>query len=143
VIKRLLTKPMDIPPMMLPLMNSLIQVRRIVLNDQVVRRVDYITEILGINNGSQEPIVKTRFKWSAETDTFTYFKPADDEKSVFRLISEINQIPLQRLHDELERRETILKWMVKVGVEDYEDVGEIIRNYYHTPDDIYNIARLG
>jgi flagellar protein FlaI len=142
VIKRLLTKPMDIPPMMLPLMNSLIQLRRIAVNEQIVRRVVSITEILGINNGSQEPIMKTRFKWNAETDTFTYFKPADDEKSVFKLISEINQIPVQRLHDELERRETILKWMVKVGVKDYEDVSEIIRNYYNTPDDVYNIARL-
>ena len=142
VIKRLLTKPMDIPPMMLPLMNCLIQIRRVALNDHVVRRVESITEIVGMNQKTQEPILETRFKWNAETDAFMYNKPKN-KKSVFNLISQINQIPIENLHLELDRRETILKWMVDVGVKDYDEVANIIRNYYYAPEEVYSVARLG
>jgi flagellar protein FlaI len=133
---------MDIPPMMLPLMNCLIQIRRVALNDHVVRRVESVTEIVGINQKTQEPILETRFKWNAETDAFTYNKPKN-KKSVFNLISQINQIPIENLHLELDRRETILKWMVDVGVKDYDEVANIIRNYYYAPEEVYSVARLG
>ena len=143
VIKRLLTRPMDIPLMMLPLMNCLIQIRRMTVNDRIVRRVDSVSEILGIDKKNNEPILVNRFKWKADTDTFEYHEPKDKEKSIFKLISEINQIPMQTLKEELDRRETILNWMVNVGVKNYDDVAGIIRNYYHAPDEVYNLARLG
>ncbi len=143
VIKRLLTRPMDIPPMMLPLMNCIIQIRRVALNDHIVRRVDSVTEIVGVDTATQQPILETRFDWKANTDKFEYHKPKNNEKSIFKLISDINQIPIDDLHKELDRRETIMKWMVNIGVKNYDDVANIIRNYYHSPEDIYNVARLG
>ena len=142
VIKRLLTRPMDIPPMMLSLMNCLIQVRRVAFNAHFARRVESITEILDIDKKTNTPLLETRFKWNAETDTFTYNKPKNGN-SIFGLISKINQIPIETLHNELERREVILKWMVDVGVKNYGDVANIIRNYYHSSEDVYNLARLG
>jgi hypothetical protein len=36
-----------------------------------------------------------------------------------------------------------MKWMVNIGVKNYDDVANIIRNYYHSPEDVYNVARLG
>ena len=143
VIRRLLTRPMDIPAMMLPLMNCLIQIRRVALNSHVVRRVESISEIVDINPKNQEPILVNRFQWNAETDTFTYNPPKPNERSAFKVISQINQVPMETLEEELNRRETILKWMVNIGVKDYDEVANIIRNYYHNPEDTYNVARLG
>lgn len=142
VIKRLITRPMDIPMMMLPLMNCLIQVKRVAFNDHFARRIESVNEIIEIDKKTNEPVLETRFKWNAESDTFEYLKPKSD-KSVFGLISKINQVPFENLNQELERREVILKWMVDVGVKDYDDVANIIRNYYHAPDEVYNVARLG
>jgi flagellar protein FlaI len=143
VIRRLVTRPMDIPPMMLPLMNSLIQIRRVMLKDRVARRVESISEIIDINPETKEPILVNRFQWNAENDTFEYHEPKPKEKSAFKVISQINQVPVETLNKELERRETILKWMVGIGVKDYNEVANIIRNYYHNPEDVYNVARLG
>jgi flagellar protein FlaI len=143
VIKRLLTRPMDIPLMMLPLMNVLIQLKRVAVNDHVVRRVESITEIIGINNETKEPILENRFKWRLDTDSFEYRKPKNNEKSIFRLISDINQIPIETLYQEMDRKETILQWMVNIGVKDYDEVANIIRSYYHSPEDVYNVAKLG
>ena len=141
VIKRLLTRPMDIPPMMLPLMNCLIQIRRVIVNGQIARRVDSITEIVGIDPKTNEPILETRFKWNAANDTFEYTEPKKNS-GVFHLISQINQVPTKVLAEELDRREIILKWMVDIGVKDYDAVAKIIRSYYHNPEDVYNLARL-
>jgi flagellar protein FlaI len=143
VIKRLVTRPMDIPPMMLPLMNCLIQIRRVTLSDRVARRVVSIAEIVDIDADLNEPVLVNRFKWDAETDTFAYNQPNLEEKSAFKVISQINQVPMEKLNEELDRREIIVKWMVGVGVRNYEDVADVIRNYYHNPEDVYNIARLG
>ena len=142
VWKRLVTRPMNIPPMMLPLMNSIIQIRRIAMDEHVVRRVDSISEITGIDEQSQKPIFVKRFKWDADTDTFEYFKPERNESSTFKLISDIYQVPLETLNNEIESREKVLRWMVNVGVKNYDDVAKIIRNYYFKPDEVYNLARL-
>jgi flagellar protein FlaI len=143
VFKRLVTRPMDIPPMMLPLMNCLIQIRRVTINGNVSRRVDSISEITGIDENTQKPIFANRFKWDAKTDTFEYFKPKEREDSIFKLISQLNQVPMETLNSELERREKILQWMTNIGVKNYDEVAKTIRSYYLTPDDVYYIARLG
>jgi archaeal flagellar protein FlaI len=142
VTKRLITRPMDIPPMMLPLMNTLIQIKRIAMNDHVVRRIDQISEIIKIDEKTQKPVFADRFRWDAETDTYIYSKPTTTEDSVFKLISRIYQVPVESLNSEMERREKILRWMVNIGVKSYEEVAKIIRNYYLTPDDVYQLARL-
>jgi flagellar protein FlaI len=142
VWKRLVTRPMNIPSMMLPLMNSLIQIRRIAIEDHVVRRVDSISEIVGVDEKTEKPIFAERFKWEANTDTFEYFKPQIHETSAFSLISNIYQVPIETLNNEVERREKILQWMVNVGVKNYDDVAKIIRSYYFTPDEVYHMARL-
>ena len=142
VVKRLITKPMDIPPMMLPLMNCLIQIRRVTVNEHVSRRVDSISEIVGLDDKTQRPIFANRFKWNAETDTFEYNKTKENEASVFKLISQIYQVPIATLNNEVERREKILRWMVNIGVKSYDEVAKIIRNYYFSPDDVYQLARL-
>ena len=142
VIKRLITRPMDIPPMMLPLMNCLIQIRRVTTNSHIARRVESIYEITRIDPKTNEPILEPRFKWYAETDTFHYYEPKNN-RSIFNLISQIYQVPIEKLNEELDRREVILKWMVDIGVKDYDEVANIIRNYYHDPENVYNTARLG
>jgi flagellar protein FlaI len=143
VVKRLVTRPMDIPPMMLPLMNSLIQIRRVAINGRVSRRVDVVTEITGLDDKTQKPTFANRFRWDAETDTFDYIKPKEKEDGVFKLINQIYQVPIETLNIELERRESVLRWMTNIGVKNYDEVAKIIRSYYLKPDEVYGLARLG
>jgi flagellar protein FlaI len=50
---------------------------------------------------------------------------------------------VEKLEEEYNRREVVLKWMVKNNMSSYEDVAQVIRNYYFNPDDVYSAARLG
>ncbi len=142
VIKRLRTRPMNIPEMMLPLMNSLVLIRRVKTGDNIERRVDEISEILPPT--TEEGLVKLapRFKWDAKTDTFKHFEPKKTEQHVLKQISDIYQIPVEQIKREIEVKETILDWMMKIDVKDYKEVQNIVRNYYLKPEEALNQAKM-
>jgi len=154
VIKRLMSRPMNIPEMMLPLMNVLLQIRRVKINNEITRRVVNVAEITGfpitpISQNEEVVQIEKKFEWDAENDSFIYSEIDDidtllgEGKDAFSQISEINHIPVDKLKEEQFRREVILQWMVDTGIKKYEKVAEIIRNYYENPDEVFNTARLG
>ncbi len=141
IIQRLTARPMDIPEAMIPLMNVLVQIRRVEYDGVVARKAVEVTELIGIDDNGRL-LMDQRFAWEGG-DNFKYNRPDENEKSIFKLISQRDQIPFRKLEDELDRREIILQWMVKTGTKSYEDVAELVRNYYLNPDEVYNIARMG
>ena len=142
VIKRLRTKPMNIPEMMLPLMNSLILIRRVRQGEDIERRVDEIQELLPPSKEGGLVKLSQRFKWDAKTDTFKYHPPKKNEIDIFKQISEIYQIPISQINKEIKVKETILEWMKKSDIEDYKDVQNIVRNYYLQPEEVLNLAKM-
>ena len=154
VIKRLLSRPMNIPEMMLPLMNVIIQIGRVKLDDKILRRVKQVAEITSspVSSATQTAEIvelKTRFEWDPETDGFTFNEPSDidhlldDSKDIYSIISETNHLPIEKIVEEQNRREIVLKWMVEKNIKSYQDVAEIVRNYYADPETVFNEARLG
>ncbi|MFW6117289.1 MAG: type II/IV secretion system ATPase subunit [Thermoproteota archaeon] len=138
IIKRLTSRPMDIPDNMLPLMNAFVQIRRMEINGQIERRVVNITEVQEVKpDGTLR--MQDRFTWQGG-NRFRYYKPQKGEKNVFNLISQRDHIPLKKLEEELKRRETIIKWMAKTGTTSYEEVTELVRDYYRTPNEVFNTA---
>jgi hypothetical protein len=58
------------------------------------------------------------------------------------MISKRDHIPIKTLVEELERRETILRWMVSKGTSSYDEVADLVRSYYLIPEEIYSLARM-
>lgn len=154
VIKRLLSRPMNVPEMMLPLMNVMMQIKRVKYDGQIVRRVTKVAEVTGLpmarSSQSEEGVqVHDRFTWQSESDTFDDSPPTDldlllnEGNDVFKLISEMRHIPVEKLEEEHNKRETVLKWMVKNNMNSYEEVAKVIRDYYNNPGEVYSAARLG
>jgi len=154
VIKRLMSRPMNVPETMLSLMNILIQLKQVEVDNKIVRRVVNINELAGIPimraaSGLDIVEITSRFEWQSEDDTFIE-NPIDEAdillnqgRDIFSLISKINHIPFDKLIEEQKQREIILGWMVENKISDYDEVIKIIRNYYHNPDEVYNMARIG
>lgn len=141
-IKRLLTKPMNIPKMMLPLMNVLILIRRVKLGEEIARRVVAVEEITGISPDG-EVMLERRYEWNPEDDSFIYHPPSGRGRDVYRQIMETMHIPREKLMEEQARRERILRWMVEKGMNTYEEVSKVIRDYYLKPEEVYSAARMG
>jgi flagellar protein FlaI len=154
VLKRLLSRPMNIPEMMLPLMNVVIQICRVKLGDRIARRVVTVAEIVGspvagATETEEIAVLKNRFEWRPEDDSFTFHEMAEidvileEYKDVYTLISESKHVPVERLMEEQSRREVVLKWMAERGLRTYKEVSDVVRDYYLDPEKVYNQARLG
>ncbi|MCD6264075.1 type II/IV secretion system ATPase subunit [Candidatus Bathyarchaeota archaeon] len=143
VVKRLLTRPMNIPKMMIPLMNVVVLIGRVRLGDIVARRVQRVMEITGIEEKTDRVLFKDVYRWNPKGDNFLSDPELLESGShVFRKISELRHIPVEDLLEEHRRREIILRWMVKRDIQSYGEVAEVVRRYYLNPGEIYNRARF-
>ena len=142
VEKRLLTKPMNIPPMLIPMMNAIVLIGRTKLDETTVRRVLDVSEITGVTEKSGRATFSEIYRWQPESDSYILGAKSASESCIFKKITEIKHVPMETLLDELERREHVLKWMVRKNVKSYDDVANIVRRYYANPNDVCNRARL-
>jgi len=140
VEKRLLTEPMNIPPMLIPMMNVIVLIGRTRLRETTVRRVLDISEITGVDEKTGRARFNKIYEWDPGSDTFIFSSVSNS--SVLKKISQLNHVPMEDLLSELKRREYILKWMVRRSVKSYDAVAEAVRGYYLDPDEVYNRARL-
>jgi len=140
-IKRLQSRPLNIPNYIIPLMNVIIQIRKIFVDGSLMRRITDVTEIVG-NDRDGAPISIKRFVLDSMTQNFSYIEPEESDEYVIKKVAEINRIPLNQLLEEKRRKQTILKWMVETDRSSDEVVSSTIRNYYLNPDEMYEKARL-
>ncbi len=139
-IKRLMTRPLNIPAMLMPLMNVLLQIRRVKVNGEVVRRSDTVTEIIGLSS-SEEVQYENRFKWDSVNDDYRHLESAGRGESAFKQISELRHIPESDLEEEMRKRTRILQWMVEENIRSYDKVRNIIYTYYVNPDEVLASSR--
>ena len=142
VEKRLLTKPMNIPPMLIPMMNAIVLIGRTKLNETTVRRVLDVSEITGLDEKSGRASFKKIYKWEPESDSHIFGARSANEIYIFEKIAELKHIPMETLLTELERRENVLEWMVHKNIKSYDEVANVVRRYYADPDDVCSRARL-
>jgi flagellar protein FlaI len=142
VEKRLRTKPMDIPPMLIPLMNAIVCIGRTKIRDTVMRRVLGVSEITGVDHKTDRAKFLDVYKWNYETDSFLFCPKSSSESYVLGRIAELRFVSMETLLDELDRREYLLSWMARKNIKSYDEVAGIVRKYYLNPNEVYNRARL-
>jgi flagellar protein FlaI len=139
-LKRMLTKPMDIPGMLLPLMSTLIMMSRVKIGDKFARRVTNLSEVVGFNEQTKNPQLNPLFEWSGELkDTFEM----KGQSNVFKQIADSKHIPEEDVYSDMEQKQHILEWLLNKKLRTYKDVANIIRDYYYNPSNVYEMARLG
>ncbi len=131
-IKRLTSKPMEIAPAYIPLMNIVLSIQRVHLTKgnekKAFRRVMTVSEIADYGD------YRHTFKWDPTKDEH----PSDYERSM--LLSSISArqgVTKKDLTEELNRRKDVLHWMRERNIRSYRDVAAIIAEYYARPKLIY------
>jgi len=132
-VQRLITRPMNVPPMLIPLVKAFILMGRVKTAKGIVRRVIEIKEPIEVNPETGEVKANLVFKWDATRDTWSF----TGKSIALRLISEKTFKHLTEIYKDLERRATIMKWMVeKRIVKSYSDLAKILREYYLNPEKV-------
>jgi flagellar protein FlaI len=142
VEKRLRTKPMNIPPMLIPMMNVIACIGRTKIGDTVVRRVHSVSEIKGVDHRTDRAQFLDIYKWNYETDSFRSGLHSPTDSYILGRIAELRFVSMDTLLTELARREHILSWMSRKNIKSYDEVANMVRKYYINPDEVYGKARL-
>jgi flagellar protein FlaI len=142
VEKRLLTEPMNIPPLLISMMNAIVLISRTKFRDAAVRRVIDISEITSVENKTGRAVFKQMFEWDPRDDSFVVKVKSVADSHVLKKIADLRHVPIESILEELNKRELILRWMARRGIKSYDDVADVIRRYYLNPGEIYNRARF-
>ncbi len=131
-VKRLTSKPMDIAPTYIPLMNVVAIIGRVHLPKEgemkAYRRITSVEEIADYED------YKNVFRWRPVKDDFS---SSLDKGIMLSAISKHLGVDQQDLSEDIQRRKNVLCWMRKQNIRSYRDVAAIITEYYSRPKEFY------
>jgi flagellar protein FlaI len=84
-------------------------------------------------------ITEEVFRWKAGEDKFEFL----GHSSLLEEHMKKMDISEEDVRRELQRRKTVLEWMVKRGIRRHTEVANVIREYYANPSRVYQRARMG
>ena len=139
-MKRLLTKPMDIPGMLIPLMSTLVMMERVKVGEKFTRRSVNVSEVISFNEQNKSTSLNTLFEWTGDLkDSFEM----RGQSNVFKQLADAKHVPEDEVYTEMEAKEHLLQWMLNKKLRTYKEVTDIIRRYYYNPTEVQEMARLG
>ncbi len=131
VIKRLETPPIELSPSLLNVLDSMCIMTHAIVNNQETRKLREIVEIVNVDTEGIA-LTNTPFVWNATEDRF-YFKK---ESKMFQKIKERYGISLDLLSVEFRRRAELLHKMFQQKVFKFNEVQDIINEYYKKPETV-------
>jgi flagellar protein FlaI len=138
VLHRLTTKPMNIPHTQVENLNAISIVRRLVVNNVSMRRTISVSEMLGWDRNANDFKIQDVFKWDAEKDEYNYLGRSP---LLEKTAATFGWGP-EEIDEELRKRKTILEYMVRKHIRTYEDVSQLILDYFSDPERVYRKARV-
>ncbi len=142
-LMRFLSKPMNVPKMLLRLAHVFCNIQKVKIYDKVARRVVEIKEFRGFVDG--RPRFVTVFKYNTALDRLVPVTDSEGrlKSALFKQIARDRLVPLEHLYEEFNRRKEILQAMVEYNLRDPATVFRIMRNYYLNPEDTYYKVKSG
>lgn len=138
VLHRLTTKPMDIPPTLVENLDAIAIIRRLVVDNVSKRRTIMVHEMGGMDQTTGKFITHPIFDWHASDDSYSQI----GESIILKEISQQGVYSTEEIREELEKRRIILEYMVRKNIRTYDEVTDIIMEYFKTPDIVYRRARV-
>jgi flagellar protein FlaI len=131
VIKRLETPPIELSPTLLNVLDSMCIMTHAIVKNQETRKLREIVEVVNVDPDGIA-LTNTPFIWNAQEDRF-YFKK---ESKMFQKITDRFGLSREEIFTEFRRRAELLYKMYQQKVFKFDDVSDIIKNYYKKPEEI-------
>jgi len=138
LLARAESQPMNVPRVMLANLDIVIFVAAVRKEQEKVRRIREIVEILGVNPVTKELVTNVVFRWDPIRDEFEFLGRSFQMEK----ISKSSGIPMSTLDQELDNRIRLLEKMKAEGITNYRDVTDIVRSYYLDRDSVLRAERL-
>ncbi len=133
LLHRVENEPMNIPRVLFQALDAVAFPSQVTVNQNRVRRVSAVTEILEIDPGTKELLTNDTFRWEPSTDSFTFL----GRSFVLEEIGQRTGQSLDAMSEELRRKEGYLRLMDKLHMTYFRDVSRAIAAYYVDPGEAY------
>lgn len=137
VIRRLESKPMEIPRAMIQALD-MICVQRAVRRQggKKLRRTVEIEEIVEVDQLTDDLVTNRSFAWEPNDDTFLNF----GRSYVLNKIMDENGYTENMVQEELKRRAEVLHSLVRKKKRSYKDVAQVVFEYFNDPEKTHKEA---
>jgi flagellar protein FlaI len=138
-INRLQSEPMNIPKPLIAMTNVIMVMTRTEIEGKPARRVSITSEVLGLNSKTKNILTEDVFRWNPKEDKFVF----SGRSSILEKHMKKMDISEEEIRREIQRRKTVLEWMVRKGIRRHIEVSNVIREYYANPNRVFQKARVG
>jgi flagellar protein FlaI len=130
LIDRLRTKPIELSPSLIEILDIVVFIKRIYYRGKFVRRISSIIEILSADEKNVE--YRSVIEWNPSFDTFEI-----KEKSfVLHKISSLFGLTREEIKDEIINRAKLLDFLFRNNVTDIKSFYQYINYYYQNKDEL-------
>src|SRR5580658_8046662 len=126
LLHRVENEPMNIPRVLFQALDAVAFPAQVVVNNNRVRRITSVTEILEVDATTNELLTNDIFRWVPSDDSFQYL----GRSFVLEHIGERVGRSFESLTTELRRKERYLQLMDRLGMAYFKDVSRAIAMYY-------------
>jgi len=138
-IKRLETRPMNVPKELIPMMNVFIEIARIERHGTIFRRIIGVYEALGLTPDGENVELHQVFRWDPISDRIEF----TGKSLLLEKMPEMGVYVIGDLMEELRVREAILRKLVELDVRSFKEVAKVIREYYYKPESVKRKFMVG
>ncbi len=137
VVYRLENDPINIPRLVLQALDIIAIQGQVRIGQQRVRRIMEVVELVGLDPQTKELLTNSVFKWNPRADEFTF----NGRSFMMESIGASTSRGPAEMRKELQRRQTVLQWMIDQKISSVQGLTDIVKAYYMDPEQV--MERIG
>ncbi|HXQ49199.1 MAG TPA: type II/IV secretion system ATPase subunit, partial [Thermoplasmata archaeon] len=144
MVHRMENPPITLPRSLVSALSLVLLQRQVKVGTKMTRRVQSLTEIVGLDPETNELITNSVYSWNPSDDTFLY----SGHSYVYERVALMKNLSMKEMEREIRRRVEILEYLQVKEAQStrqhpftHRDVGRIVSFYYKEPEKAVTEAR--
>jgi archaeal flagellar protein FlaI len=144
MVHRMENPPISLPRSLVSALNLVLLQRQVKVGTKMTRRVQSLTEIVGLDPETNELITNSVYSWNPADDTFLY----SGHSYIYERVALMSNLSMKDMEKEVRSRVEMLEYMVAKDAKatrqhpfTHRDVGQLVAFYYKDPKKALEEAR--
>ena len=144
MVHRMENPPISLPRSLVSALNLVLLQRQVKVGTKMTRRVQSLTEIVGLDPETNELITNSVYSWNPSDDMFLY----SGHSYIYERVALMKNLSMKEMEREVRNRVEMLEYMVARDAQStrlkpftHRDVGQLVAFYYKEPQRALEEAR--
>ncbi len=144
MVHRMENPPISLPRSLVSALNLVLLQRQVKVGTKMTRRVQSLTEIVGLDPETNELITNSVYSWNPADDTFLY----SGHSYIYERVALMSNLTMKEMEREVRNRVEMLEYLVARDAKatrqhpfTHRDVGQLVAFYYKDPKRALEEAR--